>query len=110
MQSALAGPRFIDTSTKIAVDHDLQGADEMNAQNRGVVRSLIEDMDRFTGGEIELDEMQAQLVMALSLFERDGSTAHEAVGAAEADAEEIRHTMLLDEQRPAVVFRLDQLR
>jgi hypothetical protein len=29
---------------------------------------------------------------------------------AEADVEEIRFTTLLDEQHPAVVFRLDQLR
>lgn len=82
----------------------------MNAHNREVVTRLIGDIDRFTGGEIGLDEMQSQLQAALTLFERDGSTAREWVRLAEADVEEIRFTMLLDEQRPAAVFRLDQLR
>jgi hypothetical protein len=82
----------------------------MNAHNREAVTRLIGDIDRFTGGEIRLDEMQSQLQAALTLFERDGSTARESVRLAEADVEEIRFTMLLDEQRPAAVFRLDQLR
>jgi hypothetical protein len=82
----------------------------MNAHNREVVTRLIGDIDRFTGGEIGLDEMQSQLQAALTLFERDGSTVRESVRLAEADVEEIRFTMLLDEQRPAAVFRLDQLR
>jgi len=82
----------------------------MNAHNRGVVTRLIGDIDRFASGEIELDEMQSKLQAALTLCERDGSTAWEAVRLAEADVEEIQFTTLLDEQRPAAVFRLDQLR
>lgn len=86
------------------------GDHKMNAHNRGVVTRLVGHVDRFMEGEIELDEMQSQLQAALSLFERDGSTACEAVRLAEADVEEIRFTTLLDEQRPAAVFRLDELR
>jgi hypothetical protein len=82
----------------------------MNAHNRGVATRLIGEIDRYTSGEVELGEMQSQLQAALMLFERDGSTLSEAVGLAEADVEEIQFTMLLDEQRPAAVFRLDQLR
>jgi hypothetical protein len=82
----------------------------MNAHNRGVVTRLAGKIDAFTSGKIELDEMQSQLQAALTLFERDGSTACEAVRLAEADVEEIRFTMLLDEQRSAAVFRLDELR
>lgn len=82
----------------------------MNVHNQGLVTRLIRDIDRFMSGEIELGEMQSQLQAALTLFERDGSTAGEAVRLAEADVEEILFTKLLDEQRPAAVFRLDQLR
>jgi hypothetical protein len=39
-----------------------------------------------------------------------GSGVAEATRRAEADLEEIRFTVLLDEQRPAAVFRLDALR
>jgi hypothetical protein len=82
----------------------------MNANNRGVTTHLIREIDRFTSGEVEIGEMQSQLQAALTLFERDDSTALETVRLAEADVEEIQFTMLLDEQRPAAVFRLDQLR
>jgi hypothetical protein len=82
----------------------------MNAHNRGVVTRIIRDIDRFAGGDIGLDEIHSSLQMALPLFERDGSKVSEAVQLAEADVEEIRFTKLLDEQRPAVVFRLDRLR
>lgn len=81
----------------------------MNAHNRGVTARLIEEIDRFTSGG-ELGEMQSQLQAALTLLERDGSTVREAVRLAEADVEEIQFIVLLDEQRPAAVFRLDQLR
>jgi hypothetical protein len=46
----------------------------------------------------------------LALLERDESGAEQAVRLADADGEEIRFTKLLDEQRPAAVFRLDELR
>jgi hypothetical protein len=82
----------------------------VNAHNRGVVARLIGDIDRFAGGEIGIDDIQSQLEAALPLFERDHSGARESIRLAEADVEEIRFAMLLDEQRPAALFRLDRLR
>jgi hypothetical protein len=82
----------------------------MNAHNRDAVTRLVGVIDRFTSDGVELDEMQSQLKSTLALLERDGSTASEAIRLAEADVEEIRFARLLDEQRPAAVFRLDQLR
>jgi hypothetical protein len=73
----------------------------MSARNRGTIMRLTTDIARFASGEIELDEMQAELQAALALLERDGGAAAEAVRLAEADVEEIRF---------AVLFRLDRLR
>lgn len=49
-------------------------------------------------------------VYAIPLFENDGSGIADFVRLAEADLEEIQFTALLDEQRPAAIFRLDALR
>ena len=66
-------------------------------------------MQGFIVGELDLDEIQSALQSAFGLLENDGSEVAEAVRLAEADVEEIRFTRVLDEQRSAVVFRLDQL-
>jgi hypothetical protein len=82
----------------------------MNAHNREVIGRLLGDLDRFARGEIGLDSVQAALQAAPGILERDGTSAQEAIRLAEADVEEIRFSKLLDEQRPAAVFRLDELR
>lgn len=82
----------------------------MNANNREVIKRLIVELERFEGGEIDLDSIQATLRSVATLLERDESSVDRAVRLAEADVEEIRFTKLMDEQRPAVVFRLDGLR
>ncbi len=66
-------------------------------------------MQEFIVGELDLEEIQSALQSASGLLENDGSEVVEAVRLAEADVEEIRFTRLLEEQRSAVVFRLDQL-
>ena len=66
-------------------------------------------MQEFIVGELDLEEIQSALQSASGLLENDGSEIVEAVRLAEADVEEIRFTRLLEEQRSAVVFRLDQL-
>ena len=66
-------------------------------------------MQGFIVGELDLEEIQSALQSASGLLENDGSEVVEAVRLAEADVEEIRFTRLLEEQRSAVVFRLDQL-
>lgn len=82
----------------------------MNEYSRGVVVRLIDSIDDFQKGAIELDDLQARLQSSSTLLETDARAAQNALRLAEADVEEIRHTMRLDEQRGAVVFRLDDLR
>jgi len=78
--------------------------------NAGILERLIQVIDEYIAGSIELDEVQGQLQAAMSLRENDGSGAQDLVRLAEADIEGIQFTMLRDEQRPAAVFRLDALR
>lgn len=80
-----------------------------NEYNRDLLGGLRASVQWFIVGELDLDEIQSALQSALGLLENDGSEVVEAVRRAEADVEEIRFTLLLDEQRSAVVFRLDQL-
>jgi hypothetical protein len=80
-----------------------------NEYNRNVLGGLRASVQWFIVGELDLDEIQSALQSALGLLENDGSEVVEAVRLAEANVEEIRFTLLLDEQRPAMVFRLDQL-
>lgn len=82
----------------------------MNEYNVGVLTRLIHAIDDCQKGEIEIDDMQARLQSALTLLETAGDAARHAVRLAGEDLEEIRFTMLLEEQRPAAVFRLDDLR
>jgi len=77
--------------------------------NREILDRLRASVTAFTHGEADLDFLQAALQSAMGLLENDGSGAEKAVRLAEADVEEIRFTRLLDEQRPAVIFRLDEL-
>ncbi|MCW2752458.1 MAG: hypothetical protein JWR83_3568 [Aeromicrobium sp.] len=81
----------------------------MNDYNASIANRVIESIQRFEAGDVTLDEIQADLQAALPLFENDGSGAAESVRLAEADLEGIQFTVLLDEQRPAAIFRLDEL-
>jgi len=80
-----------------------------NEYNRDVLGGLRASVQEFIVGELDLEEIQSALQSALGLLENDRSEVVEAVRLAEADVEEILFTRLLDEQRSAVVFRLDQL-
>lgn len=77
--------------------------------NRHMLGRLRAFLQAFVAGELDLDQLQSALQSALGLLENDGSGVADAVRLAEADVEEIRFTRLLDEQRPAVVLRLDEL-
>lgn len=50
------------------------------------------------------------LQSALAALENDGTAVVEVVRLAEADVEEIRFTRLLEEQRAAIILRLEELR
>jgi hypothetical protein len=81
----------------------------MSEYNGRMLQNLRESVSAFDSGDLDLDQIQAALQSVLSLLENDGSGVTELVRLAEADIEEIRFTRLLDEQGPAVTFRLDEL-
>jgi hypothetical protein len=82
----------------------------LNDYNTAVAERLLAAITRFEAGTLTLADVHAAVHSAAPLFENDGSGVAEATRLAEADLEEIRFTVLLDEQRPAAVFRLDALR
>ena len=81
----------------------------MSDYNAGVVTRLTAAIQAFEHGRLSFDEIQVALQTAIQLLESDGSGFSELVRLAEADLEEIRFTLLLAEQRPAVVIRLGRL-
>lgn len=81
----------------------------VSSYNQSVVTKIREAAEAFAVGDVDLDEIHSTLQAGLGLLENDGSGVIDMVRLAEADIEEIRFTRLLDEQRPAVTFRLDEL-
>lgn len=81
----------------------------MSDYNRAILDRVRNSAAAFASGDIEMGDVQGVLQSSAGLLENDGSGAAELVRLAEADVEEIRFTRLLDEQRPAVTFRLDAL-
>lgn len=82
----------------------------MTQTNRTVVSALLDAIDGFVAGELDIPDIQTRLQSGLGLLERGLGDVSSAIRAAEADLEEIQFTMVLDEQRPAAVFRLNSLR
>ncbi|RBY76604.1 hypothetical protein DQ239_13780 [Blastococcus sp. TF02-09] len=82
----------------------------MSVGNEAVLEELLGALDDFVHGRLSVEDVQRHLQLSLNVLERDGSSLQDDIRAAEADLEEIRFTMLLDEQRSATVFRLDPLR
>lgn len=83
---------------------------KMNDYNTTVAPEVLAAIAGLEDGGLTLAEAQAVLESAVPRFENDGSGIGNAVRLAEADLEEIQFTTLLDEQRPAAILRLDQLR
>lgn len=77
--------------------------------NVRILLRLRNAVTQFAIGKLSLEEIHAVLHLSMELLENDRSDAANLVRIAEADIEEIRFTRLLDEQRPEVIFRLDQL-
>jgi hypothetical protein len=82
----------------------------MTSSNAQTIRSIIQGIDAFIAGRADLDDIQSLLQACEDQFERGSLNCGEDVRLAEADLEEIRFGRLLEEQRPAAVFRLDDLR
>lgn len=83
---------------------------KMNDYNAAVAQEVLAAIAGLEAGTLGLDDTQAALQSAIARFENDGSGVANAVRLAEADLEEILFTTLIDEQRPAAIFRLDDLR
>lgn len=83
---------------------------KMNDYNAGVVRRVLTAIAGLEAGTIALGDAQSALQIAIPLFENDGSGVGDAVDSAEADLELIQFTTLLEEQRPAAILRLSELR
>ena len=81
----------------------------VSSYNQSVLTRIHEAVTAFASGELDLDQIQSTLQSSVGLLENDGSGVTDLVRLAEADIEEIRFTRLIDEQRPAVIFRLDEL-
>lgn len=78
-------------------------------QNQVVLARLQAAFAQFVSGDTDLAEFQSEVCSTASLFENDGTGAADAVRLAEADMEEIRFTRPLNEQRPATIFRIEEL-
>lgn len=98
------------TSDAVYTYDDLYDSAPMNKCNSDVARGVLAAISDLEAGTRALAEVQAVLQRAIPRFENDGSGVAEAVRLAEADLEEIQFTNLLDEQVPAAIFRLDELR
>lgn len=82
----------------------------MNEQNVSIADSVLVAIAEFESGVSMIREIQAFLQSAIPRFENDGSGVADVVRIAEADLEEIQFARLLDEQRPAAIFLLEQLK
>jgi hypothetical protein len=82
----------------------------MNPYNRTLTEDVIDAIDRFVAGELSIADVQGRLQSAAQLFENEPASPSHAIRVTEADLEEIQFARLLDEQRPAAAFRLDELR
>ncbi|NUP74065.1 MAG: hypothetical protein HOQ07_05360 [Sinomonas sp.] len=82
----------------------------MSDINTTVIKGLLTTIRGYESRSTTLEEVQAALQSAIPLLENDASGVAEAVRQAEADIEEIQYAVLLDEQRPAAILRLDEFR
>lgn len=83
---------------------------KLNAYNAAVAQDVLAAIAGLEQETLTIGDVQAVLQSAVQRFENDGSGVAASVSLAEADLEEIQFTRLLDEQRPAAIFRLDELR
>lgn len=81
----------------------------ISEHNQRIVGRLHESVAAFAADVLDLDQIQAAVQWTAELLENDGSDAATIVRLAEADIEEIRFTRILEDQRPAVIFRLDEM-
>lgn len=82
----------------------------MNEYNARLARKVLEAIKNLENGTSTLAETQSLLESVVPLFENDGLGLENAIRLAATDLEQIQFTTLQDEQVPAAIFRLDNLR
>lgn len=83
---------------------------KMNDYNATLSEGVLAAITGFEAGTLPLGGVQAVLQNVFPLLENDGSGIAEVVRLAEADLEEIQFTVVLEQQRPAAILRLAELR
>jgi hypothetical protein len=61
--------------------------------NRAIIASIVDTIDQFVAGELEIVDVQVKLETSVDLLERDSQDFVSAVSLAEADLEEIQSTL-----------------
>ncbi|KQQ85238.1 hypothetical protein [Arthrobacter sp. Leaf137] len=82
----------------------------MNNYNVRLARKVLEAIQNLENGTRTLAETQSVLESAAPLCENDGSGLEKAIRLAAADLESIQFTTMRDEQTPAAIFSLANLR
>ncbi len=77
---------------------------------QAISASVLDAIDKFRHGSIDLDDLQSRLQSAMELSENTQASAYSTIRLAEADLEEIRFTRRHDEQRQSTLSRMDLLR
>jgi hypothetical protein len=78
--------------------------------SRAVLEDALSAIDEYIGGGGDIGDLQARLAADASALDRTYSGVVDELRGLDADLEEIRFARLLDEQRPAAVFRLESAR
>lgn len=81
-----------------------------NSYNTRLVTHLLDAIGDFDAGKVSINEIHVKLQSVLPLVENDGSGIIDALRSAEVSIEDIRFTVLEDEQHSAMSFRLNELR
>jgi hypothetical protein len=82
----------------------------MSGAPRGILLALLRAINDLDAGRSSIAEVQQRLEANASALDNSAGELVQALRAVDADLEEIQFTMLLDEQHPAAVFRLDPIR
>jgi hypothetical protein len=82
----------------------------MSGAPRAILVAILRAIDDLEAGRSSIAEVQQQLEANALTLDRSAGDLVQALRAVDADLEEIRFAMLLDEQHPAAVFRLDPVR
>jgi hypothetical protein len=78
--------------------------------SRQVLMAISSVIDDFISGRSDIADLQERLEANASALDRSHGPLSSQLRSLDAGLEEIRFTMLKDEQRPAAIFRLEPVR